>query len=120
MTRVCKSLTWNKVSKVCKRRLGTWNTARPGRIITQSELDDMKKAVPNLRLIQSRWVAAYKSSERVRTRIVAKDFNRGSSARSLGFSSSDSFNRECSFGTCDGSDTEDAFACIGRESCLHA
>ena len=27
------------------------------------------------------------SSERVRTRIVAKDFNRGSSARSLGFSS---------------------------------
>ena len=28
MTRVCKSLIWNKVSKVCKRRLGTWNTAR--------------------------------------------------------------------------------------------
>ena len=60
---------------------------KTGRIITQSELDDMKKAVPNLRLIQSRWVAADKSSERVRTRIVAKDFNRGSSARSLGFSS---------------------------------
>ena len=59
---------------------------KTGRIITQSELDDMKKAVPNLRLIQSRWVA-YKSSERVRTRIVAKDFNRGSSARSLGFRS---------------------------------
>ena len=38
---------------------------KTGRIITQSELDDMKKAVPNLRLIQSRWVAAYKSSERV-------------------------------------------------------
>ena len=35
---------------------------KTGRIITQSELDDMKKAVPNLRLIQSRWVAAYKSS----------------------------------------------------------
>ena len=31
---------------------------KTGRIITQSELDDMKKAVPNLRLIQSRWVAA--------------------------------------------------------------
>ena len=60
---------------------------KTGRIITRSELDDMKKAVPNLRLIQSRWVAAYKSSERVRTRIVAKDFNCGSSARSLGFSS---------------------------------
>ena len=28
MTRVCKSLIWNKVSKVCKRRLETWNTAR--------------------------------------------------------------------------------------------
>ena len=60
---------------------------KTGRIITQSELDDMKKAVPNLRLIQSRWVAAYKSCEIVRTRIVAKDFNRGSRARSLGFSS---------------------------------
>ena len=43
--------------------LGTLQNCR---IITQSELDDMKKAVPNLRLIQSRWVAAYKSSERVR------------------------------------------------------
>ena len=47
----------------------------------------MKRKLPGLRLIQSRWVAAYKSSERVLTIIVAKDFNRGSSARSLGFSS---------------------------------
>ena len=60
---------------------------KTGRIITQSELEDMKRKLPGLRLIQSRWVAAYKNSERVRTRIVAKDFNRESSARSLGFSS---------------------------------
>ena len=60
---------------------------KAGRIITQSELEDMKRKLPGLRLIQSRWVAAYKNSERVRARIVAKDFNRGSSARSLGFSS---------------------------------
>ena len=60
---------------------------KTGRIITQSELEDMKIKVPNLRLIQSRWVAAFKSSERVRTRIVAKDYNRGATARSLGFSS---------------------------------
>ena len=45
---------------------------KTGRIITQSELDDMKKAVPNLRLIQSRWVAAYKSSERVRPGLLQR------------------------------------------------
>ena len=45
---------------------------KTGRIITQSELDDMKKAVPNLRLIQSRWVAAYKSSERVEPGLLQK------------------------------------------------
>lgn len=39
------------------------------------------------RLIPSRWVAAYKSPTRVRTRIVAKDLNRGVSARKLGISS---------------------------------
>ena len=50
---------------------------KTGRIITQSELEDMKRKLPGLRLIQSRWVAAYKKSERVRTRIVAKDFNMG-------------------------------------------
>ena len=37
---------------------------KTGRIITQSELEDMKKAVPNLRLIQSRWVAAYTKAVR--------------------------------------------------------
>ena len=60
---------------------------KTGRIITQSELEDMKRKLPGLRLIQSRWVAAYENSERVRTRMVVKDFNRGSSGRSLGFSS---------------------------------
>ena len=87
MTRVLQELDLEQGFKGMQEEVRNLEHCKTGRIITQSELDDMKKAVPNLRLIQSRWVAAYKSSERVRTRIVAKDFNRGSSARSLGFSS---------------------------------
>ena len=76
----------------------------------------MKKAVPNLRLIQSRRVAAYKSSERVRTRIIAKDFNRGSSARSSGFSSPTPSieNIHLVFAM------TLAFVGIGHKSCFHA
>ena len=80
----------------------------------------MKKAVPNLRLIQSRWVAAYTKAVRgfepgllQRTSIVAPQLD-------LWNLESYPFNRKCSFGACNGSDTEDAFACIGRESCLYA
>ena len=40
-----------------------------------------------MRLIQSGWVGAYKTATRVRTRIVAKDIAKGSSARKLGISS---------------------------------
>ena len=87
MTRVLQELDLEQGFKGMQEEVRNLEHCKTGRIITQSELYHMKKAVPNLRLIQSRWVAAYKSSERVRTRIVAKDFNRGSSARSLGFSS---------------------------------
>ena len=37
-----------------------------------------------MRVIPSRWVSAYKSESRVRVRIVAKDLNKGISARKLG------------------------------------
>ena len=60
---------------------------KTGKTISETEMKSFRKNFPNARLISSRWVAAFKSTERVRTRIVAKDFNRGQSARSLGFSS---------------------------------
>ena len=60
---------------------------KTGQTISEPDMKAFCQKYPNARVISSRWVAAYKSPERVRTRIVAKDFNRGQSARSLGFSS---------------------------------
>ncbi|CAK9021256.1 Copia protein (Gag-int-pol protein) [Cleaved into: Copia VLP protein [Durusdinium trenchii] len=60
---------------------------KTGKTISETDMKSFCKRFPSARLISSRWVAAFKSAERVRTRIVAKDFNRGQSARSLGFSS---------------------------------
>ena len=47
----------------------------------------LKAENPGLRVIQSRWVCAFKTQERVRARIVVKDYNHGATAKSLGFSS---------------------------------
>lgn len=58
-----------------------------GQVIDEEQFLELKRQHPNLRLISSRWVSAYKSAEKVRTRVVAKDFNRGESAKSLGYSS---------------------------------
>ena len=118
MTRVYKSLIGTRLQRYARggRNLEHCKT---GHIITQSELEDMKKAVPNLRLISRGGCSLYKSSERVRpgllqrTSIVAPQLD-------LWNLESYPFNRKCSFGACNGSDTEDAFACIGRESCLYA
>ena len=60
---------------------------KTGTIVGEAQVKDLKRGHPNTRVIQSRWVCAYKGETRVRCRIVAKDFNRGSSAKSLGFSS---------------------------------
>ena len=38
-------------------------------------------------MIPARWVTAFKTNERVRARVVAKDLKSKSSARALGFSS---------------------------------
>ena len=56
-------------------------------MIGQAEVDALKKKNPGTRVIPSRWVSAYKSETRVRVRIVAKDINKGVSARKLGISS---------------------------------
>ena len=55
-----------------------------GTIINAKKLEELKLAHPSMRVIASRWVSAYKSEERVRTRIVVKDIARGLSARKLG------------------------------------
>ena len=52
-----------------------------GKVIGQAEADALKKKNPGMRVIPSRWVSAYKSETRVTVRIVAKDINKGVSAR---------------------------------------
>ena len=58
-----------------------------GKVIGQAEVDALKKKNPEMRVIPSHWVSAYKSETSVRVRIVAKDINEGVSARKLGISS---------------------------------
>ena len=60
---------------------------KTGRVVGEAEFQELKAKHPNLRLIGSRWVCAFKSESRVRARIVTKDFSRGATAKSLGFSS---------------------------------
>ena len=60
---------------------------RTGTVISAEEMEQLRSSKPQMRLIQSRWVGAYKTATRVRTRIVAKDIAKGSSARKLGISS---------------------------------
>ena len=62
-------------------------TCKTGTVVGEAQVNELKRGNPQVRVIQSRWVAAHKSESRVRTRIVAKDFNKGSSAKALGFSS---------------------------------
>ena len=70
-----------------KEEIRNLEHCRTGRITNHTELTALKAQNPHLRLIPSRWVSAYKSPTRVRARIVAKDLNRGVSARKLGISS---------------------------------
>ena len=70
-----------------KEEIKNLEHCKTGKVISQTELEQLKRKNPHLRLIPSRWVAAYKSPTRVRTRIVAKDLAKGTSARKLGISS---------------------------------
>ena len=58
-----------------------------GVAMREYEVQAMKGKFPSMRVIGCRWVAALKSSSRVRCRIVAKDLARGTSAKALGYSS---------------------------------
>ena len=70
-----------------REELGNLEKCKAGKVIGQREVENLQKKHAGLRIIPSRWVAAYKSESRVRVRIVAKDLNRGMSARALGISS---------------------------------
>eukprot|EP00434_Breviolum_minutum_P042543 symbB.v1.2.037870.t1/scaffold5715.1/size24294/1 len=70
-----------------REELENMSKCQVGVVLNQSELDQVKQECPHLRVIQARWVTAFKSAERVRARIVAKDFRTKDSARSLGCSS---------------------------------
>ena len=58
-----------------------------GRVVSSHDVELAKKSSVGLRVIPARWVTAFKTSDRVRARVVAKDLRSKSSARELGFSS---------------------------------
>lgn len=70
-----------------KEEIANLEACQTGHVIDCSELARLKADNPHIRIIPSRWVSAFKSATRVRTRIIAKDINRGVSARKLGISS---------------------------------
>jgi len=70
-----------------KEEIANLEKCGAGKVIGQAEVDALKKKNPNMCVIPSRWVSAYKSETRVRVRIVAKDINKGVSVRKLGISS---------------------------------
>ena len=70
-----------------KEEIRNLNDCGTGETMSETQVNNLKHRYPNLRIITCRWVSAYKNEQRVRCRIVAKDIKRGTSARSLGFSS---------------------------------
>ena len=70
-----------------KEEIRNLNDCGTGETMSETQVNNLKHKYPNLRIITCRWVSAYKNEQRVRCRIVAKDIKRGTSARSLGFSS---------------------------------
>ena len=70
-----------------KEEIRNLNDCGTGETMSETQVNNLKQKYPNLRIITCRWVSAYKNEQRVRCRIVAKDIKRGTSARSLGFSS---------------------------------
>ena len=70
-----------------KEEIRNLNDCGTGEIMSETQVNNLRQKYTNLRIITCRWVSAYKSEQRVRCRIVAKDIKRGTSACSLGFSS---------------------------------
>ena len=70
-----------------REELENMSKCQVGVVLNQLELDQVRQECPHLRVIQARWVTAFKSAETVRARIVAQDLRTKDSARSLGCSS---------------------------------
>ena len=51
-----------------KEEIANLEKCGAGKVIGQAEVDAWKKKNPNMRVIPSRWVSAYKSETRVRVR----------------------------------------------------
>ena len=70
-----------------KEELANMSKCQVGQVLGSDDVDKLKLTCPYLRVIQARWVTAFKSVDRVRARVVAKDIKSKESARSLGCSS---------------------------------
>ena len=70
-----------------KEELANMSKCQVGQVLGADDVDKLKLTCPYLRVIQARWVTAFKSVDRVRARVVAKDIRSKESARSLGCSS---------------------------------
>ena len=70
-----------------KEELANMSKCQVGQVLSGAEVEQLKVSRPHLRVIQARWVTAFKSVERVRARVVAKDIRSKESARALGCSS---------------------------------
>ena len=67
--------------------IGNLEKCKAGKLLSEQQMNDLKRLSKNTRVIPSRWVCAKKSPVKVRTRIVAKDIKRGTTARAMGYSS---------------------------------
>ena len=70
-----------------KEELANMTKCQVGQVLSSGDVEEVKRSCPYLRVIQARWVTAFKSIDRVRARVVAKDIRSKESARSLGCSS---------------------------------
>ena len=70
-----------------KEELANMTKCDVGSVLSGSDVEKIRASDKGARVIQARWVTAYKHETRVRARVVAKDIRDKQSARSLGFSS---------------------------------
>ena len=66
-----------------KEELANMTKCQVGQVLSSGDVEEVKRSCPYLRVIQARWVTAFKSVDRVRARVVAKDIRSKESARSL-------------------------------------
>ena len=70
-----------------REELANMSECQVGQVMGIADVEKLKVSCPHLRVIQARWVTAFKPVDRVRARVVAKDIRSKESARALGRSS---------------------------------